>query len=249
MGITQIMNYKRFIVGTDNHGELGCPKAIKKFLDFCDTWKPHYRIHLGDVWDFCALRGGAGAEEKSHGIAEDFNAGMQFLEDFRPHYLTMGNHDDRIWLQSTKMAEGILRERCEELANAAEQRLKQLRIKHVAYHVGKYLQLPEGGAKLIHGFRSSMYPAKAHYENWGACIHGHVHKPDEYTARHIDGAQAFSVGCLADLDKLTYADRTPSKLGWRQGFLYGYINTRTGKWRGYNVINEAGDWLSPMGVL
>ena len=30
--------FKRFIVAADNHGELACPEAIKKILDFNKTW-------------------------------------------------------------------------------------------------------------------------------------------------------------------------------------------------------------------
>jgi len=63
------MSFKKFIVAGDNHGELGCPIAIKKFLDFCEDWKPHYKIHLGDVFDFACLRRGASQEEKADGVS------------------------------------------------------------------------------------------------------------------------------------------------------------------------------------
>lgn len=243
------MNYKRFLVGCDNHGGLVDEVSISKFLAFDKDWKPHYRIHLGDNWDFSPLRRGASQEEKADGIADDYAAGQRFLEDWTPHFLTLGNHDDRIWLNSTHCADGILRERCHELAQASEKFFRKLKINFVPYHVKRFLRMPEGGPKLIHGFRSTLYPAKAHFENWGPCIHGHTHKPDEHTARHIDGSAAYSVGCLANLDALSYADRQPAKLQWRNGWLYGYINTRTGSWSAWNVKKEDGIWLSPMGIL
>jgi|TARA_R110002167_G_scaffold149822_2_gene343294 gamma-glutamylcyclotransferase (GGCT)/AIG2-like uncharacterized protein YtfP len=243
------MSFKRFIFGTDNHGDLICPEARKKFLQFVDDWKPHYKIHGGDVWDFGYLRRGAGEEDKAHGIREDYAAGMSFLRDYKPHYLTLGNHDDRVWMNTSGTTDGLLREACQDIAAQSERVFKQMKIKWVPYHVSKHLVLPEGGPKLLHGFRATMYPAKAHYENWGPSISGHVHKPDEYTARHIDGLQAFSVGCLADINKLTYADRTPAKLAWRNGWLYGYINTKTGHWNAWNVKKENGHWISPQGVL
>jgi hypothetical protein len=243
------MSFKKFIVGTDNHGELGCPIAIKKFLDFCDDWKPHYKIHLGDAFDFACLRRGASQEDKADGVSEDFHAGMTFLEAYRPHFLTLGNHDDRIWMNTVKCGDGILRERCQELAAASERRFKQLKIKWIPYEVDEYIKLPDTNCKLVHGFPSSKHPAAAHHQYWGDCIAGHVHKPDEYTARHIDRGQAFTVGCLADIKQMTYANRHPAKLGWRQGWLYGYINTKTGKWNAWNVKNDQGTWLSPMGIL
>jgi hypothetical protein len=175
--------------------------------------------------------------------------GMEFLKEFKPNYLTLGNHDDRLALHSTGCADGMLRERCAELWRDIEDGFKKLKITTCPYHVSKFLTLPEGGPKFIHGFRATMYPARAHYENWGPCIHGHVHKPDVYVGRHVDGQAAFSVGCLADIDKLSYADRTPAKLAWRNGFLYGMINEKTGSWQAWNVIKEGNDWISPMGIL
>lgn len=241
--------FKRFIVGTDPHGSLVCDEAVKKLLDFDATWKADYRIHLGDAWDFSPLRRGASQEEKAEGISEDFTAGLIFLDQFKPHFLTLGNHDDRVFQHATHCADGILRERCEELCVAIEREFKKRKTAWCEYKVGKYLMMPEGGPKLIHGFRSTMYPAKAHYENWGECLHGHCHTADEYTARHISGGKAFSVPCLADLNKLTYSDRQPAKLGHRNGFLYGIINQKTGAWDAWQVTKIKGDWFSPHGPL
>jgi len=139
------MSFKRFIVGTDNHGELISSEAERKFLAFCDEWKPHHRIHLGDVWDFGCLRRGASQEDKADGISEDYSRGMEFLEKYRPNFLTLGNHDDRIWMNTVKCQDGILRERCQELAAASERRFKQLKINWIPYHVSKILRMPEGG--------------------------------------------------------------------------------------------------------
>jgi hypothetical protein len=243
------MSYKRFIAVADNHGRLVDKAAVLKLQSFIDSWNPHYRIHLGDLWDFSPLRRGASQEEKADGISEDYQCGLEFLDVFRPNFLTLGNHDDRIWLHSTHCADGILRETCQKLASDSEREFRKRRIEFVPYHVNRFLRMPEGGPKLIHGFRATMYPAKAHFENWGECLHGHVHKPDTYVARFIDGSQSFSVGCLADINLMTYADRTPAKLAWRNGWVGGLINTKTGKWSGFHVVKENGDWLTPMGQL
>ena len=240
--------FKRFLVASDNHGQLGCPKALAKLMQFDAEWKPHYRIHLGDLWDFAPLRGGATPEEKAEGIADDLKAGLEFLDAFKPQFLTLGNHDDRLW-RLRDCGEGVIRERAIDLVEAAGREFKKRRITWVPYKVNAFLQLPEGGPKLIHGFRSTLYPAKAHWDNWGACLHGHVHKPDQYVARHVDGSTAYSVGCMADLEQLTYADRTPAKLGWRQGFLHGIINSKTGDWKAWHTTNENGNWVGPLGLL
>jgi hypothetical protein len=240
--------FKKFIVAADNHGKLVCEKAVAKFLAFCSNWKPHYRIHLGDLWDFAPLRGGASPEDRAEGIAEDYAAGLKFLDAYKPNYLALGNHDDRIW-KLQESSDGIMRERCYMLVEASKREFSKRKIQWIPYRVDQFLQLPEGGPKFIHGFRSTMYPAKAHFENWGPCIHGHVHKPDTYAARHIDGEGSYSVGCLADLSLMHYADRTPAKLGWRQGWLYGLIHQKTGKWYAWHATNEQGNWITPQGVL
>ena len=241
--------FKRFIVAADNHGELGCPDAIKKILDFNKTWKANYRIHLGDVWDFGCLRRGASPEDKAHGITDDYSRGMEFLEQYRPTQLCLGNHDDRIWMNVDKCADGILRERCQELAAGAERRFKQLKIDWIPYSVDQALRMPEGGPRLVHGFASGQNCIKKHHYHYGPCLHGHVHRPGTFTADTLDGSQSLSVGCLGDIKKMSYANRYLAKQGWRQGFAYGIINTRTGAWNAWNVTKENEDWISPQGIL
>jgi hypothetical protein len=80
------MAYKKFIVAADNHGGLVCEAAKKKFLAFADDWKPHHRIHLGDLWDFSPLRRGASPEEKADGISDDYQCGLDFLDVLVPGY-------------------------------------------------------------------------------------------------------------------------------------------------------------------
>lgn len=248
--LKKMANYKTFIACADNHGELICKKASKVFLDFAKDLKAHYRIHLGDVWDFSPLRKGASQEDKAEGISADYAQGWSFLEAYQPTHLTLGNHDDRIWMHTEKCADGLVKERCQELASEAEDNFRKMRMQFVPYHIDKYLQLPEGGPKLIHGFHANMYPAKAHYLEWSDCLFGHVHKPDFYEARHIDGGKSFALGCLADIQRMEYAKKTPSRLGWRNSFLYGRINTRTGRWHAWSVTKEkTGEWVSPHGIL
>ena len=145
------MSYKKFLVAADNHGCLVSEEAKKKILDFAKSWKPNYKIHLGDLWDFSPLRRGCSPEEKADGISEDYQMGLEFLDAFKPDYLTLGNHDDRIWMNSTKCADGMLREHCAKLAQASEDEFRKRKIKWVPYHISKYLMLPEGGPRLSTG--------------------------------------------------------------------------------------------------
>ena len=243
------MSFKKFIIAADNHGSMIHNESLKKLLGFCNTWKPHYRIHLGDNWDFAPLRGGASPEDKAGGLSEDFEKGIEFIDTFKPNIFTLGNHDDRIWQMARSTTNGLVREHCQGLCESVEKEFKKRKITWIPYKVGAYLKMPEGGPKLIHGFHSGVNPAKMHFERYGACVHGHVHTPNQYTGRHIDGGEAHSIGCIGDIEQMEYADRYTAKLGWRQGFAYGIINTKTGDTKIWHVTKEKDTWISPQGII
>ena len=242
------MGFKKFLVCADSHGHLVNADAKRKFVEFKKSWKPHYTVCLGDILDLTSLRKGASDEDRQIGVAEDYKAAMQFL-DIGFDYLCLGNHDVRLWEAAQYSTNGLMREHCEELVKASEREFAKRKIKWIPYHVEKYLQLPEGGPKLLHGFLAGMNPAKAHFERFGSCLFGHVHAPSGYVAKHIDGGQAFALGCMADIELMTYAQRYPNRLGWRNGFLYGLINEKTSAWQAWHVNREGDDWISPMGIL
>jgi hypothetical protein len=243
------MAWEKSIFISDTHGDLVCPDAVKVVKKFIEAWQPKHRVHLGDVWDFRSIRRGASPDERMEGISYDYNCGIELLDWYRPNYLTMGNHDFRLWRAASETSQGVLADLCAMKVQELEDKLRAMKIKWVPYKVNAYLTLPMGGLKLIHGFRSTMYPAKAHFEHWGDCIFGHVHKPDSHEARHIDGGKATAVGTLADISKMTYADMHAAKLGWRNSFHYGLHNTKTGKYELWPVTKDGKDWISPQGIL
>lgn len=241
------MAFKKFLVCADSHGHLLDRESFIKFSKFKVDWRPHYTICLGDIWDMNCLRRSANDEERREGLASDFQAGLDFL-DLGFTHLTLGNHDSRLWDAAAHSPNGILKEACQDLVECVEQEFRKRKIKWVPYNVDSFLQLPEGGPKLLHGFLAGMNPAKAHFERFGSCLFGHVHAPSSYTAKHIDKGQAFALGCMANIDQMTYAERYPNRLGWRNGFLYGIISDK-GIWNAWHVTKEGKHWISPQGIL
>ena len=71
--------WEKSIFIADTHGDLVCPDAVKVVKQFIEDWKPKHRIHLGDVWDFRALRKGASPEERMEGISYDYSCGVELL--------------------------------------------------------------------------------------------------------------------------------------------------------------------------
>lgn len=246
------MALKKFIVCGDNHGDLVSGEATKKLIKFRDEWMPRggHLIHVGDLFDMGSLRKGASDEERQRGISNDFQAGIRFL-DIGFKFLTLGNHDARMWQAAETSSNGILREHCADLVQATEREFKKRKIQWVPYHVGRYLTLPEGGPKFLHGFVAGQYPATGMHSIYGDSIFGHVHSPSTFNAKRIDGGQAFSLGCMADIEAMTYAERHPGRLKWRNGFGFGLICEKTGRWNFWNVSKdpETGDWITPMGIL
>ena len=232
-----------------SHGDLIDREAEKVAKQFMEDWKPKHRVHLGDLWDFRALRRGAGPEERAEGVRYDYNCGNELLDWFKPQLLTLGNHDHRVWRAAGESSQGVLAEFCQGFADEIETDLRKRKLKWCHYTVSNYLQLPMGGPKIVHGSRSTVHPAKALFDDYGNAICAHVHKPDYYAARHIDGGKAHVVGTLGNISKMTYADSYTAKLGWRNSFLYGIHNTKTGAWKCWDVTKEDGQWVSPMGVI
>ena len=76
------MSYQTFVLVSDTHGSFICPSWRKAVLKFCKDVKPDRRIHCGDVWDFTCLMKKASEEQRMVAIADDLEAGMEFLNDF-----------------------------------------------------------------------------------------------------------------------------------------------------------------------
>ena len=227
-----------------------CPKAESVVKQFMDEWKPKHRVHLGDVWDFRALRQGASPEERAEDVRYDYNCGKELLGWFKPQILTLGNHDHRIWRTARETSNGALADLMSKFCDEAETDLRKMKIQVTPWGVENYAKLPIiGSPKLLHGYRATMYPAKAHFENYGDCITAHVHKPDSHEARNVDGGKAYCVGTLARIKEMGYANAWAAKLAWRNSFLYGMHNTKTGKWKAWDVVKEGEEWVSPIGVL
>jgi len=80
------------------HGNYINWEVANKALAFVDEYKPQLRVHLGDAFDTAAFRAGAkGSNDESASVGDDFAAGQEFLNQYRPHLLFMGNHEDRLF--------------------------------------------------------------------------------------------------------------------------------------------------------
>ena len=234
-----------FVYISDTHGDLvdlDCVSAIK---DFVDAYKPEQRYHGGDVFDLRPLRNGAGAEDRGQSIIDDVDAGLDLLNWFRPHRITWGNHDVRLW----DMA-GSLRESFEiDAARMLKQRIET----HAAvagavtapYEKRTGWQEIAPGRLIGHGYVSSMYPAKVNCVHWGSTITGHVHALDYHRVDNMRGDESYVSGCLCEIDQ-SYNRAHRRTLKHEHAFLYGIADQASGDWQIWPVRKDSrGKWMTP----
>lgn len=243
------MGLIKWVFGSDNHGDMVCDESVEKFLGFVGEWKPKYKIHGGDGMDLRSYRRGASAEEKQEGVLRDIQAHMLFMEQYRPDVFLEGNHDHRL----RELAEHGSQERAStEVAIMLQDKLDEFYRKQKCQVVRygqemDYWQAPEGGHKFVHGKHHGMHIARAHHDTYeGPTINGHGHRPDIYQGA---GGQSISSPALCRIWDQRYDVHLPGKKKQRNGWVYGYINEKTGKGEAWIIKKEGGLWLSPQGEL
>lgn len=240
------MSWKKFVAGFDIHGDRADKKAVSKFFQFIDQFKPDIRICGGDVWDFRALRRGASEEERRDSMAADYAAGKLFLQQFKPNYLTLGNHCHRLW-ELAEADRGALSDYAQQGVDEIETWAVKAGCRILPYHkrLG-VLQL--GKLRIIHGFWSGLNADRQAAMTYGACLQGHVHTVSEFAIPGLERRVARSCGCLCQLD-MDYNSRTPSSLRHAHGFAYGVIDSRTGLYHAWQAESIGGKWIVPSDIV
>lgn len=234
--------WTRFQIGFDLHGDQQDAKAVNTFFEFADYWKPKIRIAGGDIFDFRPLRKGASDDERRESLREDFNAGKQWFEKFRPTHFLRGNHDERIY-ELAENGSGIAADYAQEGVGRIKALVDSCKTKMLPYHKRNGL-LQLGNLKVLHGFYCGVYAARQHALTYGACLFGHIHAIDEHAIPGLDRRVARACGALCKLD-LDYNSRQPNTLRQAHGFPYGLLNEKTGNYFVYQAESIDGKWMLP----
>ena len=237
--------WKRFLIGFDVHGDKQSKSSVDAFFAFNETWKPHIKVHGGDNWDFRPLRKKADKFEREQSLVQDFDAGMNFLKRFEPHYFLRGNHDERLW-ELAMNGTGIEADYAGKGALEITKFLNDTNCKMLPYHKRDGV-LRLGHLKIIHGFACGVYAARQTALIYGSCLFGHVHTIDEHSIPGLERRVARACGCLCSLD-LEYAARNPNTLRQANGFAYGVISP-TGKYFTWVAERVDGHWLLPSDIV
>jgi len=232
----------RFIFSSDLHGDRLCKASVKALMAATRDFKPDLRIFGGDLLDARPLRRGAGPEERSEGMADDWRAGIRFLHDWKPTHILLGNHDKRIYDLAEKDNGGIETEYAFKGVQELESAFSKVGAIWLPYHKRSILKF--GNLSFLHGFFHGVNATKQHSNIYGSCIFGHIHAVDIYSAPAVERRTSMSSGCLCSLD-MNYNSHMPTSLRHSHGFIQGVINEKTGDWQAWQVQEIGGQWLVP----
>ena len=66
----------KFVACGDIHGDEQDAPSVKALLAFTKEYQPDLVVCIGDLWDFRAIRKGAGDEEQASSLQKDWDCGV-----------------------------------------------------------------------------------------------------------------------------------------------------------------------------
>jgi predicted phosphodiesterase len=104
----------KFVACGDIHGDEQDAPSVKALLAFTKEYQPDLVVCIGDLWDFRAIRKGAGDEEQASSLQKDWDCGEEFIREFfkfgDERVFLRGNHDERIYDMSKNSRSGVARD-------------------------------------------------------------------------------------------------------------------------------------------
>lgn len=175
----------------------------------------------GDLWDFRPLRSKASEVERRDHIADDFEVGFDFLEEFAPDSFILGNHDARLW-DVAEVGEGLVADYAKTLIARTEKLASKIGCRIIPHD--KLFVLKLGPLNILHGYYAGMNAARQHAQIYGPAIFGHVHTDEHCVVPSHDGRrEAWASPALCKLS-MDYNRKTPSTLRYMNGWMYGAYN-------------------------
>lgn len=241
----------KFVAAGDNHGDMADPEALSALWEFCKDYKPDVRVHLGDCFDFRSLRRGVGNDaESAESLKDDIEAGIDFLNKFKPTVYLLGNHEARLDSLINNSGSAIVRDYCQDVKDNIIRSAKKAGAKTVLnYHAEKGVYRL-GPVAFVHGYAHGLNATAEqgrHYaDRGGALLHGHTHNFSQINLTKHEGGVAFSCGCLCQKEAMTYASHRLATSRWGSGFAAGWIDGND--WKVFLVHKVGGKWIWQTGL-
>lgn len=238
-------HWKRFVAIGCSHGAFEDRTAVNAVLKFCDSYKPHTKIHLGDALDTTAFRSGAhGTADEAEKIGPDLAAGLRLLEDFAPTDYLIGNHEHRLY-KDMDHHYAIRSHAASCIVNDLRALTKKLKCRFIEHYEIRRSWIQYGDTKFMHGWLFNEAALRDHAIVHGRLVMAHLHRVGMEPGSVIGSPMAYCVGTLADISKLTYASTRRATTRWSQGFGWGEYNDKRTIVR-LEEHNYEGSWRLPL---
>ena len=206
-----------------SHGNLIDTDAAENVLRFRWSYEPKIVVHLGDAFDFTALRGGAvgnpGDTDNAVPISDDVEDGLAFLRELEPTHLCYGNHEDRL-----NTLEEHWNARHRHLGSELKRQIREgLPGTKILERWDQTSWLTFGGVRFGHGAYFGRNFLAQSADAFGNCVVAHAHHPGIATGGRLDHPRAMSVGCLRTIATASFAKARRATLSWGHGFVWGEV--------------------------
>lgn len=218
----------RFVAVADNHGDMVDERTAEALFEFMDDYKPKIRVHLGDGFDFRALRRGADEQDQCSPLVDDWEQGADFVRRFfrggEHNVYLEGNHCGKRLRDLQAHPKALIR----EFADRMFQDFRQL-LERQCKCITRPYDSREGIYKLgklncLHGYFHGLGAARKHAWAYRNCIYGHTHTIESSPVESVDGpVEARGIGAICKLD-MGYNNHKPGKLRQNNGWAYGIVN-------------------------
>ena len=213
----------RVVVMGDNHGRLGDKDTLSQILSFTKDFKPHFRWHLGDNWDYACLREAVKKDEREASwnvLEEDFHAGAEWLNKFRPTHFSPGNHDARVRKHILKTDSVTKLDALQKLQRRMDKVIRQAGVKKIAPYIARRSLLNIGPLWGGHGMGGNAlrWATAMHQGHGTALIAGHFHVANQINLPRYGGGVFWQVGCSCEVE-MEYSETHIASMAHQNSFM------------------------------
>ena len=237
----------RIVVMADNHGHLADQDTLSQVLAFCKDFKPHYRVHLGDNWDFACLREAVKKEDKEASwnvLADDFEAGAEWMSKYRPTHFTPGNHDARVRKHILKTDSITKLDALNKLKRSMDKVIRQAGVKKIAPYIARKSLLNIGPIWMGHamGGNALRWANAMHQGEGTAIICGHFHIANQINLARFGGGVFWQVGCSCQVE-MEYSETNIASMAHQNSFMAFIV--KGDHYIGRQAHKFNGRWIMP----
>ena len=221
----QLKKTGKYLAWGCSHGDLINEEVFNELLQLKANQQPKHVIHLGDAFEFTALRKGASSNELNLSVDQDIDWGLWAMEEMfdgaETKIFLRGNHCERLW-KMAKDGTQVGQEWAQSKIDRIDGKLSEMGAVMLPY-CSKRGVVEINQTLFMHGTLYGVNAGRDHIQKayHKDLIFVHTHRAEDVTVPGWpDPLRAINAGCLRELLP-EYAERTVSTLGWAHACAYG----------------------------